>query len=173
MIRPFLELGKIVGTHGVRGEMKMDLWCDGPEFVKQFRTVYLDQNGEQPLELLSSRAHKNQVLLTIRGFDTIEKAETLRNRVLFIRRDDAKIKEGAYFIAELIGCSVLDADDREKTYGSIADVYNTGANDIWVIDTPEHKEVHIPVIPDVVISVDVVKEVALIRPLKGLFEDAD
>ena len=88
MRKEYLELGRIVGTHGVRGEMKLELWCDGPEFVSQFHTVYLDENGEQPLALLSARAHKNQSLLTVRGYDSIEKAETLRNRVLYIRRTD-------------------------------------------------------------------------------------
>lgn len=173
MRKEYLELGRIVGTHGVRGEMKLELWCDGPEFVSQFHTVFLDENGEQPLALLSARAHKNQSLLTLRGYDSIDKAETLRNRVLYIRRSDAGLKDGAWFVAELIGCRVCDADDPEKCYGEITDVYNTGANDIWVIREPEGREVHIPAIRDVVIDVDIDNEVALIRPLKGLFEDAD
>lgn len=173
MIKEYLELGKIVGTHGVRGEMKLDYWCDTPEFVKKFKTVFLDNEGNRSLDILSARAHKNQVLLTVKGVDTIEKAEVYRNTVLYIRRNDVGLKDGAWFIAELLGCTVYDADDPGVIYGVIGDVYNTGANDVWVIETPGGEEVHIPAIKEVVISADVAGNAAFIRPLKGLFPDAD
>ncbi len=173
MIKQYLELGQIVGTHGVRGEMKLDYWCDSPAFVQQFATVFLDPEGNRCADVLSARPHKNQVLLTLKGIDSIEKAEALRSTVLYIRREDAGLADGAWFIAELIGCTVYDADDPEKIWGEIADVYNTGANDIWVIRTPAGREVHIPAIKDVVLGADVAANRAVIRPLKGLFDDAD
>ncbi|MBR5409210.1 MAG: 16S rRNA processing protein RimM [Clostridia bacterium] len=173
MIKQYLELGQIVGTHGVRGEMKLDCWCDSPAFVQQFKTVFLDPEGNRSVDVLSSRPHKNQVLIRLGGVDTVEQAEACRGKVLYIRRADAGLKEGAWFIAELIGCRAYDADDPEKLWGEITDVYNTGANDIWVIRTPEGKDVHIPAIPDVVIGADVAADRAVIRPLKGLFDDAN
>lgn len=172
MIKHYLELGKIVGTHGVRGEMKLDYWCDSPEFVKQFKAVFLDPEGNRSVDVLSARPHKNQVLLTLKGVDSVEKAEALRDTVLYIRREDAGLKDGAWFIAELIGCTAYDADDPEKVWGVITDVYNTGANDIWVIRTPDGRDVHIPAIKDVVLGADVAADKAVIRPLKGLFDDA-
>ena len=94
----------------------------------------------------------------------------MRNRVLFIKRSDAKIAKGSYFISELIGCEVFDADDDDVCYGTLSDVSETGANDVWHI-TKNGKEYLIPAIPDVVISVDVEKNRVEIKPLRGIFDD--
>ena len=109
-------------------------------------------------------------LIVAEGIDTVEKAQAMRGKVLYIKRDDAKLQKGNYFIAELIDCTVYDADDKEKVYGIITDVSETGANDVWHI-TKDDKEYLIPAIKDVVISVDVEEGVVEIRPLKGIFDD--
>ena len=170
MIKEFLEVGQIVGTHGIRGEVRLNPWADSPEFLKQFKTLYYDKNGEKSVKVLAARPHGNIVILKLDGVDTVENASKLRNRVLYIRRADAKIADGSYFIEELIGCNVVDADDECVSYGTLTDVSETGANDVWHIEKGG-KEYLIPAIPDVVINADVANNRVVIRPLKGIFDD--
>lgn len=170
MIKEFLEVGQIVGTHGVRGEMRLNPWADSPEFLKQFKTLYFDKKGEKSLKVIAARPHGNVVILKAEGIETVEAAAAMRNRVLYIRRADAKIEEGSYFIEELIGCDVIDADDDSISYGVLTDVSETGANDVWHI-TKDGKEYLIPAIPHVVINADVKNNKVVIRPLKGIFDD--
>lgn len=172
MIKEYLEVGQIVGTHGVRGEIRVNPWCDSPEFIKQFKTLYYDKNGQKSVKVLACRPHGNVALLKLDGVDTVEDASAMRNKILYMKRSDAKISDGSYFIAELCDCTVVDADDESKVYGILTDVSETGANDVWYI-TKDDKEYLIPAIPDVVDSVDVKAGIIKIRPLKGIFEDED
>ena len=173
MIKPYLELGQIVSTHGVRGEVKINPWCDDPDFAKNFDTVYFDKKGERPARVLSCRSHKNMILMQLEGVDSMEKAESLRNQMLYIRRADISLQEGVWFIEELIGCKVLDADDPAVCYGTLTDVSKTGANDVWTVTDHTGKAYLLPAIKEVVISADVANDRVYIRPLKGIFEDAD
>ena len=170
MIKEYLEVGQIVGTHGVRGEMRVNPWADSPEFLKQFKTLYYDNSGEKSVKVISARPHGNVVILKLEGVDTVETASAMRNRVLFMKRADAKLAKGSYFVSELIGCDVFDADDDSISYGTLSDVSETGANDVWHI-TRNGKEYLIPAIPDVVISVDVEANRVEIKPLRGIFDD--
>jgi len=173
LIKEFLEIGEIVGTHGIRGEIRFNPWCDSPEFVKKFKTLYFDSNGGCAAQIKTARPHGNIVLLTIKDVDSVEKAQKLRGKVLYMKRSDAKLPEGTYFIAELIGCTVYDADNPDKIYGTLSDVSETGANDVWHIKDSNGKEYLIPSIPDVVIETDVAQNRIVIRPLKGIFDDED
>ena len=173
MIKEFLEIGEIVGTHGIRGELRFNPWCDSPEFVSKFKTLYYDSNGSCAAQIKSARPHGNIVLLSIKDIDTVEKAQKMRGKILYMKRSDSKLPDGHYFIAELIGCTVYDADNPEKVYGMLTDVSATGANDVWHITDEAGKEYLIPSIPDVVIETDVAENRIVIRPLKGIFDDED
>lgn len=173
MIKEYLEIGEIVGTHGIRGELRLNPWCDSPDFASKFKTLYYDNNGSCVAKIKSSRPHGNIVLLMIEGIDSVEKAQKMRGKVLYMKRSDAKLPKGSYFIAELIGCTVYDADDENKVYGKLTDVSPTGANDVWHITTAEGKEYLIPAIPDVCVETDVANDRVVIRPLKGIFDDED
>lgn len=173
MIKEYLEAGEIVGTHGTRGQTRINPSCDSPSFLSRFKTLYFDENGKIPAKILSARPCGNVVLLSIDGVDALEKANSLRGKTLYLKRSDAKLPAGSYFIAELIGCKVFDADEPEKFYGVISDASKTGANDVWHITGSGGKEYLIPAIPDVVIKTDVENERVVIRPLKGIFDDED
>ena len=88
MPKEYLECGKIVTTHGVRGEVKVQPWCDGPEFLKQFGTLYLDAAGTRPVKVLSAKVAGNMSVLKLEGLDTPEEARNWRGRVLYLRRAD-------------------------------------------------------------------------------------
>lgn len=171
MLKEYLELGQIVSTHGVHGEMRVQPWCDSPEFACSFKKVYFDETGEKPVKVLSSRPHGNIALMKLEGIDTVEKAAAMRSRVLYMARKDAKLPEGSYFIADLIGCEVIDADDKTAVYGRLSDVSQTGANDVWHITGKNGKEYLMPAIPLIVIETRVEEEKIFIRPIKGIFDD--
>ena len=170
MKKEFLEIGKFVGTHGVRGMVRIQPWSDDGEFLTQFKKFYLD-NGLTKIEMSKITPHGNVVIAAVKGVDSIEEAEKLRERVLYIKRDDAKLPDGRYFISEIIGAQVFDADS-DALLGTLADVSPTGANDVWHIKRGE-TEYLVPAIPDVIVNVDINNDVIKIRPLKGIFDDED
>ncbi len=170
MKKEFLEIGKFVGTHGVKGMVRIQPWSDDGEFLTQFKNFYLE-NGKEKIELSRITPHGNVVIAAVKGVDCIEQAEALRNRVLFIKRDDAHLPEGRYFISEIIGSSVYDADNN-TLLGALSDVSSTGANDVWHIKNGD-KEYLVPAIPDVIVDVDINTDIVKIRPLKGIFDDED
>lgn len=172
MVKEYLELGQIVSTHGIKGEMRFNPWCDKPEFVKKFKTLYFDKNGEKSVKVKSARPHGNMVILMLQDIDTVEKAQALKNTVLYMKRADAHLPKGTWFVQELFDCTVID-DNNGKVLGTIVDVSETGANDVWHIKTPKGNEVLIPAIKQVIVNVDVEKGEILINPIKGLFEDED
>lgn len=171
MILDYLEIGQVVGTHGIRGELRVNPWCDSPQFFKNFKTLYFDKKGEKAVKVVSSRPHGNIVLLKFDEVETVESATKLRNKVLYIKREDANLPDDRYFVQELIGCEVVDVDDN-TVYGKISDVSETGANDVWHIKNDEN-EYLIPAIHDVVIDTDVKNNIVKIRPMKGIFDDED
>lgn len=171
MIKEYLEIGQIVSTHGIRGEVRLNPWCDGPEFVKKFKNLYCDERGEKSFKVISCRPHGNVAVLKLEGVDTVEAAKGMKNTVLYMKRADVNLPEGKWFISELIGCDVLDADDESVSYGTLKDIDSGMANDIWYVLTPEEKEVLIPAIKDVVIKCDVANNKVYIRPLRGLFDE--
>lgn len=168
----YLEIGEIVGTHGVRGELRLYPWCDSPEFVKKFKTLYWDGQGSESVSVLSCRPHGGLALLVLEGIESVEQAQALRGRILYMKRSDAKLPKGSYFLQELFGCRVIDADKPQLEYGVLSDVSKTGANDVWHIKKDD-KEYLLPAIKQVVASVDIEANIVKIRPMKGIFDDAD
>ena len=168
MKKEFLETGKIVGTHGVRGMVRIQAWCDSADFLKNFKKFYL-QGSMEEIVLKDVKPNGNVVIAAVSGVGSIEAAEKLRNKVILIKREDANLPEGRYFISELIGCAVFDADSGESL-GTLTDVSETGANDVWHI-TRNEKEYLVPAIDEVIVSVDIEQEKIVLRPLKGIFDD--
>ena len=167
-MKQFLETGKITGTHGLKGEVRVQPWADSPEFLTEFDELYLD-NGARKIVITSSRVHKGMLIMKIKGVDSIEDADRLRNRILYMNRDDVELEDGAYFIQDLIGLDVLD-DDTGERLGTLADVSETGANDVYHVRTSDGREVLIPVIPDVVREISLEDGCVRIFRMKGLFE---
>ena len=171
MKKTYLKIGKIVGSHGIKGMVRVECWCDSPEFLCKFKRLYTAQNSENVLKIEKATPHKNIALVKIKGIDTIEQAEDKRGQVLYIFRDDASLPDGQYFIEEIIGCMVFDAESKEL-YGKIADISPTGANDIWHINKDD-KEYLFPSVPHFVDSVDIIGETIYVKPPKGIFDNED
>ena len=171
MKKQFLEIGKIVNVHGLGGMVKVMPWCDSAEFLAEFEVLYRGKD-HTPMEIERASVQKNMVLMKFAGVDTPEAANALRNTVLYMNREDVELDEDTYFIQDLQGMRVIDADTG-KEYGVLNDVLQTGANDVYEVKSPAGQMLLVPVIPDVVLNVDFDAEVITIRPLKGLFDDAD
>ena len=166
--KPYLEAGQIVGTHGVRGEVRVQPWCDSPQQFATFKKLYWDKEGKQEIKL-RARPHKNIAQALLEGIDTVEKAQVLRGKMLYVDRKDLKLPKGHYLVQDLIGITIVDADTG-ATYGTLTDVSQTGANAVYHMAT-EKGEVLIPAIPDVVIEIDFKKDILRLRPMKGLLDD--
>ncbi len=171
MKQQYIETGVVTGTHGVRGELRVQPWCDTPEDLTIHKQLYLDASGTQALKIVNARAHKQMVILKVKGIDTVEQAEALRNKTLYLDRKALKLKKGQYLIVDLLGCQVYHTQTKE-CLGEITDVSQTGANDVWHI-TNHEKEYLIPAVPSVVDVVNVDEQQVFITPLKGIFEDED
>ncbi|MCM1115707.1 MAG: ribosome maturation factor RimM [Clostridium sp.] len=168
-MKQYLEIGKINNTHGVRGEVKFMLWCDDIEYLTQFDTLYFDDKGDQAVKVLAVRPQKNIAILKLEGYDSIEKAEKIKGKILYGNRDDASIDEDANYIADLIGCYVVDIDTEEE-YGQVKDVLNYGSCDIYDIES-WGKHTLIPATPDIVKEINVEYKVIRIKRMKGLFDE--
>ena len=172
MKKQFLETGKIVSTHGIKGEVKIYPWCDEPEFITDFDVLYLDNHGQSTLEILSSRIHKGMVIAFIKGYDSIEKSNELKNKILYVDRNDIEMDEGDYFLQDIIGMTVIDVD-TEQVYGILSDYSDTGAHRNYHIKCDNSaKELLFPAIEDlVIIDVNLDTNIMKIRPMEGLFDD--
>ena len=165
--KKLLEAGKIVTVFGLKGEVKVQPWCDTPDFLCEFDTLYYKSGT--PVNVERSRVQKNMVIMKIEGTDSVEEAQKLRNRVLYIDREDVELDEGCYFIQDLIGLTVIESKDG-KVYGKLSDVSQTGANDVYHIKSEDGNEYLIPAIPDVIDSIDLENSIMKITALDGLFD---
>ena len=157
-----LEAGRIVNTHGIQGEVKIVPWCDTPQFLCGFSTLYLDG---KPVEVLSARVHKGNVLARLVGYSTVNDAMLLKNKVVFIHREDAALPEGHFFLADLIGARVLDADSGEEL-GTLAEVLSPAGQQIYVVRGK--REILIPAVEQFVVETNVDQGYIRVRLIEGL-----
>ena len=171
MDNKLIECGKIVSTQGIRGEVRIQPWCDSPDFLCGFKTFYA-KGGELKLDVEKIRVNKNVVVAKFKTVNSVEEGAALRNHVIYIERKSLKLPKGTYLVRDLIGLEVINAESG-KVYGKLCDVTSTGANDVYHIKTEDGKELLFPAIADVVVKTDIKKGVMEIIPLKGLFDDED
>lgn len=164
MKHPYLEMGQIVSTHGVRGEVKILPWADSPEFLCQFRHIFIDGAAYR---VLRSRVQKTCVLMQLEGIDTVEAAQALRGKTILASREEASLEEGAVFIADLIGLPVQTEDGQEL--GTVARVLPMPAGDVYVI-RGKH-EYMIPAVREFIKKIDLDAGQILVRIIEGMRSD--
>ncbi len=162
------QVGVITSTHGIRGEVKVFPTTDDPRRFLDLEKVLLDTGRERiPLEIQNVRFFKQFVILKFKSLDNINEVERYRRCPLLVERKDAvPLEEDEYFIADMLGLEVLMEDGAR--FGTLKDVIETGANDVYVIESLEHGEVLIPAIKECVLDVDIPGGRMKIRLMDGL-----
>ena len=157
----FIEAGKIVNTHSVYGEVKVQPWSDEDDFLCDFDVVYID---EKPYEVERARLHKNCVLLKLRGINNINEAAKYRNKCVCVDRDEVELDEGTYFIADLEGLTVIDQNGAEL--GKLVEVLTLPASDVYVIRGD--REYMIPAVPEFIVDVDLENGIMKVSTIPGM-----
>lgn len=168
MNKDYLEAGKIINTHGLRGEVKVVTWTDYPEVFEDIDYLFVKtKNGEMRLDLKNIKYQKNNIIIKFEQLSTIEEAEKLKNQILYVERDMlGELPEDVHYIADLIGLEVFEEDG--KRVGVISDVFNTGANDIYDVKREGKRNLLLPVIDDVVKEIDIENNKVVVNIMEGL-----
>ena len=160
--KPFIEAGRIVNTHGVRGEVKIEVWLDSPQFFKSFKRLYTA--GGEELKVLSARVQKDFVIAKLAGVEDVNAAMALKNKVVSIRRTDAALPHGAFFLQDILGARVVDEDGNE--IGVLEDVLETPASNVYVVrGKTEHL---IPAVPEFIKKTDADAGVVTVHLIEGM-----
>ena len=166
--KQYLECAIIINTHGVRGDVKLESLCDSPDVLADLKRVFVHENGKyREIKVIHTSIFKQFVLATLEGVTDMDQAAAMKGTTLYASRDDFELEEGDYFIADLIGLPVIDVDNG-KTYGTVKEVINRGASDIYVIKTPAG-EAMMPAVDEFVKEIDLDKGV-FVTPIEGMFE---
>ncbi|MGG3738671.1 ribosome maturation factor RimM [Aeribacillus pallidus] len=167
----WFNVGKIVNTHGIRGEVRVISRTDFPEErYKKGNTLYIfmpNQSEPIPVIIKSHRTHKSFDLLTFEGYNNINEVEKFKGSLLKISEEQlGELEEGEFYFHEIIGCDVITTDG--EVIGQVAEILTPGANDVWVVKGPNRKEFYIPYIDDVVKEVNIDEKKITIEPMEGL-----
>ena len=164
------QVGAITQTHGIKGEVKVFPMTDDVSRFKNMKGLILDTGKERiTLEVTSARPQKNLVILKFKEYDNINDVERFKGCGLYVTKENrVKCEKDEYFIADLIDMAVVGDDG--VTYGNVCDVITTGANDVYVVKTPENKEILFPAIKDCILDVDLDKGEILVHPMNGLLD---
>ena len=157
-----LEAGIVANTHGISGELKIQPWADTPAFLTEFERFFIDGS---PIIVKSARVHKNCVIVCLDGVDDINSAIKLKNKTIFISRDDFQTDDGRHLIIDLIGLSALNSESGE-VLGKISEVLTLPSNDVYVIRG--EREILVPAVPDFVDEVNIKAGYVKIRMREGL-----
>ena len=159
--KQYIEAGRIVNTHGVAGEVKIEVWLDSPQFLKSFKRCFIDK---REVKLLSARVHKGFLIAKLQGVEDVNAAMALKGRTVFIDRADARLPKGAFFLQDIIGASVVDEQGRE--IGKLSDVMETPASNVYVVKG--EREHLIPAVPEFILSTDAENGIITVHLIEGM-----
>lgn len=159
-------IGKIVNIHGIKGEVKIYPYTDDIENLAKTKVIYLDKELKNKYDI-SCRIQKNMLLVKIKGVDTPEQAESLREKEVYVPRESLKeLEEDTYYIEDLLGFEIVDMN--ENHIGTLKYIFNTGANDVYEVETKEHGNIYLPAIKRVIKKVDIKNSKIYVEIMEGL-----
>ena len=159
--KQYIEAGRIVNTHGVAGEVKIEVWLDSPQFLKSFKRCFIDR---REVKLLSARVHKGFLIAKLENVEDVNAAMALKGRTVFIDRADARLPKGAFFLQDIIGASVVDESGSE--IGKLVDVMETPASNVYVVKG--EREHLIPAVPEFILSTDADNGIITVHLIEGM-----
>ena len=164
----YIECGKIINTHGFRGGLKLDSWCNTPADLAALDRYFIREGGNYTeKKVLKASVFKQFVIAEIEGVTDMDAAMALKNTVIYAAREDFKLEDGEYFISDLVGLDVIDAENG-TVYGKLKEMINRGASDIYVVTT-EAGERMIPVVDEFVDRVEIDRGI-FVRPIPGMLD---
>lgn len=165
---PNLEIGQIVNTFGIKGQIKVKPFTDDIRRFDNLKEVYVEKNNtKKKYEIEEVKYHKDMVLIKFKGIETVEQAEKLKNSYVTISRDSAEeLEEDRYYIVDLLGLEVYT--DEQILLGILEDIFNTGSNDIYVVKSSDGKQILLPAIKDVVKNIDIENKKITVHIIPGL-----
>ncbi len=163
------NMGKIVNTHGVRGEVKVYPYSDDLEKFEDFEYFYIEGEGKKKYEIESTRVHKNMVLVKFKGYEDINKVLNLLNKNVYMERKDVEDDSDGHYIVDLIGCEIFD--DQGEFVGHLKDVLQTSAQDLYEIrKVSDGKMFYLPVVDEFVKNIDIKNRKIIVHLIEGLIE---
>lgn len=165
MKEQYLEVGKITNVHGLMGEVRVQPWADSPDFLCQFKTLYVDKT-HWPVQVERARVHKNMVILKLNGVTDVNGALAMRNAVLYIDRDDANLPKGSFFLADIYGLEVRD-EETDEVLGKVADILTPPANNVYVVRGGK-REIMIPAVDQFVKEINVDEGYMKVALIEGM-----
>lgn len=170
MKKEFLECGRIVGAHGVKGLMKIESWCDSPKILAAQKRVFLaEKDGYKEVSVVSASVSGPIVLMGLCGYLDRETVQGMKNTVLYLSREDIPLKKGAVLLADIIGLEVKDFDSG-KVLGRVKDITDAPRSRIYVIETPDGKEVLLPDVKEFIKEINT-DEGVFVTPIPGFFDE--
>ena len=165
----YLEIGQIVNTQGLKGEVRIYPYTDDVKRFDELKKIYVEiDNAKIKLDIKSVRYYKNLVIAKFNNIDTIEDAMKYKGKYIFIDEEDKlDLPEDTYYIADLIGCMVIN-NDTQSQVGKVVDVFSTKANDVYVVKTEEGREILIPAIKNIIVSIDIKSKKIIVNNLEEL-----
>jgi 16S rRNA processing protein RimM len=159
-MKDLVTIGQIINTHGVKGEVKVFPLTDDMKRFRKLKTIIVD---EQEIEVIWCKLQTDKVILKLNGIDTMEAAEKYKTKYIKVKREDAvKLPKGRYFVVDIIGCKVVDENNKE--IGNVSEVIFTGSNEVyWIKGT---KDILIPALEDIVLNIDIDNKIITIKPLE-------
>ena len=160
--KEFLETGRIVNTHGVHGEVKIDAWTNEPAYICGLERIYIDG---APVKILSAKVHKNHVIASLEGIGDLDAAIRLKNKPVYLNRADLSLDDGEFFIQDIIGLDAVD-NNTGTLLGSVSDVLFLPAHNVYVISGD--REILVPAVPEFIASVDIDGGRIRLRLIEGM-----
>ena len=163
MKQAYIEAGRITSTHGVHGEVKIEVWLDTPEDLKHYRRIFIDG---QERKLLSVRQQNRFVIAKLDQVDDINAAQPFKGKTVYIAREDAPLPSGGYFLQDLLDAKVVLEDG--SPVGVLTEILERPANNVYVVTDPDGREILIPVVPAFIIRADAENGIVTVRLLEGM-----
>jgi len=157
-----IEAGKIVNTHGIKGELRLQPWADSPDFLTGFEYIFID---DKPVKVLSANVHKGCVIAALEGVENIDAAIKLKGSVFKVKKAEAKLEEDRYFIADLIGLTAINVETNEEI-GKITDVLSLPSGNIYEIKGK--RDILVPAVSEFIVETNLEDGYIRLRLIEGL-----
>lgn len=169
-MKEYIEAGEIVTTHGILGEVKLYPWCDGPDFIAALSRLFFTADGAHETKIEQVRVQKDMCLVRLAGVHSIEEARPYLKKTVYFKRSDVTLPKGRYFVQDIIGATVQDADTG-KIYGTVTDITHPAAHDIYTVKNDAGEIFLFPAVPAFLKTLAPEEGLVTVHAIPGMFDN--